>query len=732
MRVLLACYTLTLFMSAFLLFSVQPLVGKFLLPLLGGGPSIWNTAMVFFQLLLLGGYAYAHTMSRYLKPQTQYYVHIALFFMGMISLPLSLPGNADPTNQNPFVWQLTTMILMAAGPFFILSSTAPLLQQWFTKTSHNKAQNPYFLYVASNLGSMLALLSYPTVIEPFLRLHDQSIVWSWGYALLAVMLIACGFFSKFSRIQPSNEDKHDSVDQKITWKQRSRWLLLAFVPSSLMIGVTTFITTDITTVPLLWVMPLSLYLLSFIIAFSEKPFLNIQTSRIIHAVASLFILFLLLINSGMAVWNIALFHLFFFFFSALVCHQELAELKPKARDLTEFYLVVSVGGALGGIFNSLLAPVIFDVPHEYLIVILLAVFCRYLSDPARNDIRTALLPISWKIYLAISLALITAYARNNTVDIIFSIAMVAICMSYFDKKWTFGLLFIFAITFNTFVNLLSGAKPLITARNYYGIILVSDIGPVRIMTHGVTDHGGQLLDPQKRFEPIGYFGKYSGLADLYKTDFMTEKTKREIAILGLGTGSVACFYNGPLRHFDYFEIDPNVVKIAEDPKYFTFLSDCKVDYSMHIGDGRLLIKNMPDKKYDLIHMDAFTSDNIPVHLLTMDAIQIYVKKLKEDGVLLFHVSNRFFTLETELAAIARALDIPVIHKQHVLKNKPTVYSPASSSDDSPSHYVVMTKNQKVLDELRRIDPEWTEIKQPIPSHPWTDDFSNILRALILR
>lgn len=727
-------YALTLLLSAFLLFSVQPMVGKYLLPLLGGGPSVWNTAMLFFQLLLLGGYAYAHAMAHFLKPKTQVFIHAAVFLLAALSLPLTLPDGANPTGHDPLMWQLGTMILMAAGPFFILSSTAPLLQQWFAKSSHSKAENPYFLYVASNAGSMLALLSYPVIIEPMLRLQDQSMAWSWGYGALALLLVTCGLTSKFPQIplQPNTTPETITDEETITWKRRGTWLLLAFVPSSLMLGVTTFITTDIITVPLFWVIPLALYLLSFIIAFSEKPFFTLPLTRILQAMTALFLLALTIVEGMLAVINAAFLHLLFFFFTALMCHQELAALKPKAKHLTEFFLIMSFGGALGGIFNSLLAPLIFPLPYEYMIAIVLGLFCRYLSDPEQRAWpgKALLSQLDWKVALTLVLALVASVLDHPGVALVCGLAVPVLCFPYLKQRWIFGGLFFAVLLMNPLISWQSLSKSLTIARNYYGVILVSDQDDIRYMTHGITNHGGQGLDPDKKFKQFAYYHDESGIGNAFKIPYMKKAGLQEIAIIGLGTGSTACYYKAKNRHFDYFEIDPDIIRIAEDPRYFTYLSDCGINYTMHQGDGRLVISTMPDKKYDLINADAFTSDNIPLHIITKEAIEIYLKKLKPDGLLVFHISNRFFILDKELGAVAKSLNLHAISKFNVPKNNQD--GKKTRVIKYASRYVILTHNETIVRDLKKIDPEWKDIEPPETMQPWTDDYANILRALIIK
>lgn len=738
MNFMIPLYAVTLFVSAFLLFSVQPMVGKYLLPVMGGGPSVWNTAMLLFQLLLLGGYAYAHFMAHFIRPRVQFFIHLVLFSAAAISLPMLLPAGADPTGSDPMLWQLTTMLAMAAAPFFILSSTAPLLQQWFARSTHDKAGNPYFLYVASNIGSMVALLAYPVVIEPLLRLHSQSFAWAYGYGLLGALILACGLGSRFTSQTGAQIHAHDE-DEVITWRRRLTWLLLAFVPSSLMLGVTTYITTDVTTVPLLWVVPLALYLLTFIIAFSEKPFFTLPMTRLIQGIVSLTLLLAMVVSGVMLVWSVAVIHLLFFFFTALMCHQELAAIKPKAKKLTEFFLIMSLGGALGGIFNSLLAPLLFRLPYEYMIVIGLSLICRYITDPSQKlgapkaaTLRSLLPPNSWTVLPILTLAVLAAFVQAGYKMAICGIIIPFLFFPYLQKRWIFASLYIFVMLFNPLVSWKSFSNSIEVMRNYYGVILVSDKDDVRFMTHGVTTHGGQALDPAKKFYPFSYYGTSSPLADTFKTSYMKSNRPKNIAVIGLGVGSIACYYNTPGRHFDYFEIDPNVIAVAKNPDYFTYLSDCNVDYSIIEGDGRLMMTKEPDKKYDMIVVDAFTSDNIPLHIITKEAVAIYKSKLKDDGILLFHVSNRFFRLQRELGAIA-----PLLGKDAMTK-----IDPGDNSHQKPgehtrivnhaSVYVMMTENQSVRDEVPKIAPFWADLPPEEGLAPWSDDYANVMRALIVR
>lgn len=732
-------YAATIFLSASLLFTVQPMIGKYLLPLLGGGPSVWNTAMLFFQILLLGGYAYAFFMARYVPSRAQVLVHGGLLLLAALSLPLYLPPDTDPSGHDPMLWQLKTMLLMAAAPFFVLSSTAPLLQQWFSRSQHPLAHNPYPLYVASNIGSMLALLSYPIIIEPLLTLHNQGLYWSYGYGLLALAIIITGLSTRFTQpAAQTSEATPDTGDEVITWKRRCTWLLLAFVPSSLMLGVTTYITTDIITVPLIWVIPLALYLLSFIIAFAHKPFFSLGVTRIIQSIVALMMMFIITVDGILGTWNQVIIHLAFMFFTALLCHQELAALKPKAKHLTEFYLLMSAGGALGGVFNSLLAPLLFVMPYEYMLIIILSVFCRYIAEasadstkPLREKIRTFFKDFDirkdWQLPVLIILAISSGIFLNKYLNFIASFGLPILCAKYITTRWRFATLFTLVLIAHPLISWDALKDHVTIARNYYGVILVHDKLDVRFMTHGVTNHGGQILTADKKFEPFGYYGTGSGVNDAFKTSRLADTTTpQRIAILGLGTGSTACFYNQSNRQFDYFEIDPNVIRIASDPRYFTYLSDCGVNYKMHQGDGRLELAKQPDGIYDVINIDVFTSDNIPMHIITLEAMREYTKKLKPDGVIIIHISNRFFMLGPEMAALATGLGYDHLYKFNMRKSEADEKKTAAVNH--PNIYAVITNNQSVLTELKAMDKAWETLELPEGFKPWTDDYANALRS----
>ena len=723
-RYLVPVYTITIFLSAFLLFVFQPMVGKYLLPTLGGTPSVWNTAMLFFQVLLLGGYIYAHLLGRIESVKIQACLHLLLMLLACAALPLALPENAEPLDSQPILWQLRTMIGMAAGPFFVLSASAPLLQKWFSRTNHKNADNPYFLYSASNIGSMLALLSYPVVTEPLLALHEQSSLWSFGYALLAALFIACVWSSKFHteiKIAPAEETAPIPVKRKLLW------VFLAFCPSSLMLGFTTYITTDVASMPLFWVIPLALYLGTFIVAFSPKPFLPLAATRILQAVLLIFLAVLQIshfIGHG-SPWLLMSFHGVLFFFTALMCHQELVALKPKAARLTEFYLYMSLGGALGGAFNSLIAPVLFKLPYEYYIVIVLSLFARYASEPLSKTpeffkkknkyIELALFP--GVMLLGVGAAILD----KGWVHLVAVVGTLIFSMLLINRRVAFVATLAVILIFNPPHAWLKIKDSVLIERNFFGVLRIQDYPneEIRILSNGTTTHGAQALDHNFKNIPLTYYHPAGAAGDIFAV-LDSYPGNQKVAALGLGIGSIAC-YNHPGRSFDFYEINQQVIDITENPKYFSYLKDCGSPYKIVLGDARHKIEEAADGSYDMIFVDVFSSDNIPIHVMTLEAIQSYKKKLKPGGLIVIHVSNRYFNLQREVAALAKAADMQMLYRYtkggNVLGTK-MIYTPAM--------YTVMSDNPKIMqDFLKR---QWEPVKIPDDMRPWTDDYANIMRA----
>jgi len=726
-RALLPVFAATLFLSAFLIFAVQPMASKMLLPLLGGSPSVWNTAMVFFQAMLLGGYAYAHFIARVLPLKFQALLHIVLLCAFTVVLPLSIPPDATPPDGGgQELWQLGIMLTCIGGPFFILAASAPLFQHWFASSGHKDAANPYFLYAVSNAGSMIALLGYPFIFEPLLTLSQQTGGWFKLYIALIVLVAACGYLVR-SGTKPAII-ANDST--RITWTSRFTWILLAFIPSSLMLGVTTMITTDIASVPLFWIIPLTIYLATFIIAFSNKP-VNVPILRQITAYILCVIIFLFMLGGFMTLKIPAIIlHLMAFFACALLCHGELAQSKPSASHLTEYFLIISFGGVLGGIFNALIAPQIFPTPLEYSISLALVAFVIWAGP--------------------IKFAVIDGFRRSNNCFVrnsVIVIVGVTLCVLTYmlDTKFmqAIGTLYILGFllvtvkrrgpfVFVCFVAMMcfqspswSTNKELIARdRNYFGVIKVFEKQNAHFLFHGTTLHGAQWQTEKDKHTAVTYYNPKGPVPDVFD-ELSKRKGTQQVGAIGLGVGSIAC-YSAPGRHFDFYEIDEDVVRYAEDPKYFSYLSGCKSPYSIILGDGRLKIAKQPDGKYDLIFLDAFSSDNIPIHLLTKEAFALYLSKLAPDGLIAINISNRYLDLKPVITAISKDLGFAVRFKN----SQPATTKGDVSELFAGSIFAVIAKEPKTLAAFDE-DSKWKTLDKDVTMRPWTDDYANILSSFFI-
>ncbi len=734
-------YSLTLLLSAALLFSVQPMFSKMVLPLLGGTPQVWNTAMLFFQLMLLGGYAYAHGTTRFLSIRAQAVLHITLLAVFTLVLPILIPpGTTPPTQTDPTLWQLGLMITTVGGPFFVLAGSAPMLQRWFSASGHKDSDNPYFLYGASNLGSMTALLAYPVLIEPFLNLAGQSHSWMIGYfALIALTAVSIVTIWNNPAAKHAPKAISDDLKSPITWPMRIKWLVLAFIPSSLMLGVTTYITADIASVPLLWILPLALYVGTFIIVFARTQIISLKTTTTIQAVLLIVLLAQKIAFASVSPYLLIGIHIAVFFFSALTCHMELARSRPNARHLTEFYLIMSIGGAIGGFFNAIIAPQYLVVPIEYGLALVLACFIRYSSEPGAalapslERIKTAIRKnkldaIASPLFIvALIIVIVTMAAfKNPSRDFLpVAAAIIALGLSFLiDRRWLFAslvgfVLFFFPLGYHWDDKLYD--KVIHRDRNFFGPLKVFDsTAGVRVFMSGVTNHGTQALDEKWRLTPLSYYSTNSPLQD---TIHILDKGPfpQNIGVVGLGIGVIACFEHKG-RSYDFFEINPLVRDIAKNPNYFTYLKDCGSQHEIILGDGRMMMKEQPDKGYDAIVVDAFTSDNIPAHLVTLEALELYFQKLKDNGILVVHISNNHVDLEPVLQKASEKMGIPALARIGLAgKIKGSDYK----SDGS--HWVVFSRNEKVIKTLEKSG--WSPAMARAGVNLWTDDYSNLFMTL---
>lgn len=726
-------FALTLFVSAFLLFLVQPMVGKMLLPSLGGTPAVWNTCMVFFQAALLAGYAYAHAAPAWLGPRVHTPLHLALLAVALVFLPVAVRGaSVPPADTDPTLWLLGRLLVGVGLPFFLIAASGPLLQRWFASTRHPSAADPYFLYAASNLGSLLALLAYPVVIEPAWPLAGQGELWTLGYCLLVVLTCLCALCVAAPAPGSVAAANPDAGGAAPTLARRLRWALLAFVPSSLMLSVTTHLTTDIAPIPLLWVVPLAIYLLTFTLVFARRPLLPHRAMVGGMPIVVVILLLALLSEATEPVWLLIGAHLLGLFVIAMICHGELARDRPPAAHLTGFYLWLSLGGVLGGVCNALLAPVLFSGLVEYPLVLVLA--CLLVPGPRkRADAPRAARARALDVALPVGLGLLTAgliaVARfldlppgPPRVGVMFALP-VLVCYAFGDRPLRLGLGVGAVLLAALFAPSVHG-RIIHQERSFFGVHRVAEdpAGRFRVLIHGSTVHGRQNLDPATRCEPLAYYTPSSPAGMLF-TDFAERRPRGKVAVIGLGCGTLAG-YGRKGQQFTYYEIDPAVIRIAQE--HFTFLRDSPLGPEglrpIVPGDARLTLARAPDRAYDLLVIDAFSSDAIPLHLLTREALHLYLSKLAPDGMLLFHISNRYLRLEAVLGDLAGDLGLACR-----VRTQMTVLSDERARGKAPSQWLVMARRPEHLGAAGR-NRQWEAVR-PRPGRPvWTDDYTNLLDA----
>lgn len=727
---LISLFAGTLFISAALMFILQPLFGKLLLPLLGGSPAVWNTCMVFYQSILFLGYGYAHALSLRLSPHRQVLVHIAVIAVSLLALPVALPDNlAPPTESNPTFWLFWTLLVAIGLPFFVVSTTSPLIQKWFAQVGHHTSHDPYYLYAASNIGSLLALLSYPFVLEPSMGLAYQKTSWSIGYVVLCVLVVACA--GVLWRARPIASPAQVGSEPEIAAPSGYRklyWLLLALVPSSLLLGLTNFISTDIASVPLLWIIPLTLYLLSFVIVFSKwnAPIHSLMVK--LQPIVLLPFLAYAFVNPGdLPYWAYLALHLLAFFFAIMVCHGELAKQRPHTRYLTTFYLIMSFAGMLGGMFNTFVAPFIFNGIYEYPLMIVGALLLR----PGVDFTRGKALWLQMLAPLLPLLAGLALYAASDDLLVYFDglvISLLALTLvTFLVKAWPVA----YALLTGAIIFLSLGlhglsAHTLYQERTFFGVLAVREsvltdenqqAETYHELFHGTTKHGAQRLPAALAQIPLTYYSRPGPMGQLFKV-YDSQDADWTIGSVGLGAGALAC-YAKTTQHWTLYEIDPLVLEIASNPLYFTYLQHCAAHFAVRIGDARLSLEHEPDHKFDLLVMDAFSSDAVPTHLLTEEALLLYFNKLKPNGILAFHVTNRHLLLKKVLSIHAEHLHLAALIQEFV----PSQDQPLVVATD----WVVMAKNPETLAALASSGlGDWQKMPLYFDMKPWTDDFTNIV------
>ncbi len=714
-----------LFVSAVLLFSIQPMFARMVLPLLGGAPAVWITCMLFFQAVLLAGYGYAHLAARMLSRRWQVALHVVLLLLAFLVLPPAVPaGMAPPAAHSPVPWLLNCLVAAVGLPLLVLSASAPLLQRWLVDTGHPGGRDPYFLYAASNLGSLIALLAYPIAIEPHLRLAEQSRLWAVGYGVMAGFALACALvvWRAASAGNAVESRSRESPTVRLSPGQVARWLALSSVTSSLMLGLTTYLTTDISPIPLLWVGPLALYLLTFVLVFASRALVS---EHMLARALPLCVLLLVMTMAARAagpLWLLVALHVVTFFVAAMLCHGQLAASRPPTTQLTAFYLILATGGVLGGVFNALLAPYLFPEVVEYPLAIVLACLLRPSPRPEGPRARDRWLALAVPVVIiALVPGLAVAARALSTPDAAIRIIVlgppVLMCFALRDHRAAFAL-GIAAIMLSSAV-LGDGGHVLHRERSFFGVsrVSVDTQRGRRVLWSGSTAHGFQSLDPALEREPLAYYHRTGPLGQIFGT-LARDPGRAPVAIVGLGAGSMACYGDGQ-RPFAFFEIDPAVERIARDPRYFTFLRTCGATVTVALGDARSSLERAPDHRYGLLILDAFSSDAIPVHLLTREAVALYLRKVADGGLLAFHISNRYVDLEPVLAGVVRERGlVGLLRRDHDI--------PASDRQlgRTESDWAVIARRSEDLGALSRTSG-WSPLT-PGPGYVWSDDFSSVL------
>ena len=666
-------YAYTIFASAFLLFLVQPVIAKMILPWFGGSASVWTTCMLFFQGVLLLGYLYSHWAVRTLKPKTQLWVHVGLLALSLAALPIAPSASWKPAGAEDPTFRIWGLLSVSVGlPYFLLSTTGPLIQAWYARTHHQAV--PYRLFALSNLGSMLALLGYPVVIEPFVTSRNQALFWTGGYVLFTLLCAGAAWRASRADVQESaGSSRGDAGDGRAPWTSVALWIALPACASLMLLAVTNYMCQDVASIPFLWVVPLALYLLSFILCFEREGWYRPRVYEWLLAVAIGGMCYLYYgRDSDIPLrWVIVAFSAGLFV-CCMFCHGEVARRKPAVRHLTFFYLMISLGGAVGSMLVALVAPRVFRAYYE--------------------------LPVG--LVLCAVLALIVN--RRDSV-IYYSLISAALVMGFYMVKQSRQMY----------------SNNILMVRNFYGALAVAEEGSpgepeaLRKLIHGTINHGQEFLDPERRRWPTTYYAPNSGVGVAIEHN---RHSGQRVGVIGLGTGTLAT-YGRPGDYYRFYEINPLVIDIAHS--YFFFLQDSQAKVDVALGDARLSLEREPPQNFDVLAVDAFSSDSIPVHLLTLEAFQIYFRHLRPDGVLAVHVSNRYLDLKPVVRNLADRLGRSCV----------LIDTEDGEGDGTfGSTWVLVTSNQRFLE-----DPDVKAESKEVPPRPdlplWTDDYSNLFRIL---
>lgn len=730
-----ALFLITILTGSFLLFLVQPMIARMALPRLGGAPAVWNSAMLVYQALLLAGYAYAHRLTQ-TSPRRQAIIHITLFAVAILWLPIGLANLQPPADGSPIFW-VPWLLIASIGPlFFVVAAQAPLMQRWYSM-SGNQGE-PYALYAASNIGSFGGLIAYPILVEPFTTLQSQKWIWSGIYLALMALVGICAI--QIWRTAGANTTPTEAAanEAPIGWRRRLYWIILAAVPSGLMLSTTSHLTTDLMAMPLIWVIPLGIYLLSFSVAFADNQKPAYWISRFAPIVLIVSAAFVFVVWGKAAIGGLTA-SLSLLFIVAVALHNEMYRTRPAPAQLTSFYLMMSVGGVLGGFFCAIVAPLLFDWTWEHPILILMAAALLPAIPLLRLNENDKRLPLIMVVIGMIALALGLFGGISEPVESSFTkILLAATIMTLGIAVAGFRIPFLLAVagllTINGGWYSVQQSLDGVRMRSYFGTYTVnaSESGRVRWLNHGTTMHGMQLLDDPTR--PISYYPDTSGVGIAMLNAPRLYGPEASIGVVGLGTGTLAC-YRRPGQYWQFFEIDPLVIEIARERKTFSFLEKCAPDVPITLGDARLTLAAVPEGKFDILALDAFSSDSIPLHLLTKEAFATYRKALKPDGILLVHISNRYIDLNPVVAAEAKANGWSAALRH----DSPT--EQLINRGNRASQWIALSRDPAKLAELTgKVDKvksryynseQWLQLDAPGKTSPWTDDYASVLPHLSL-
>ena len=714
------------FLASFLLFQIELMVAKAILPTFGGSYLVWSVCVMFFQGVLLLGYLYAHIVIRAFGIARYYRVHLVLFSVTLVFLLGSMVGTARP-DRLPFVLEIVYMLALGIGSLFLaLSTTSIIIQSWLAASDLPRHANPYILYGTSNLGSFMALLSYPFLFEPLFDLKTQWDIWRILYLILAILHFTLLAYRVRRLPGEAADTRVEELSTRIPKRQRMAWLLFSSAACAMFLSVTNVITLDLASVPFLWIPPLSVYLLSFALTFKQKPWYpDWIKDRFYLAVPVGVFLFLMLLQSyKLPILFMLPLYLGILFIFCMVCNGELYRIKPSGtHNLTSFYLTIAIGGLAGSALVSWVVPLLSTSLIEYVIGYLLAAVALSLDTKTRPVTKWSyllalsiiLLMILWPVILSFS-----HYSENRIIAVAAGIPLAIIFFMLKQKPRAVAVALLGIICVTPFIDFFQINRSLVHKhRNFYGIYRVFDEQDKRVLMHGSTKHGGQYLEPARHREALAYYHVTAPSGELMSSSSFNFQTT---GIIGLGTGSLSV-YAKPGQSVDFFELDPDNGEIAD--RYFTYLRTCAGNLRLIFGDGRLSLSRVGDNLYDLLVIDAFNSDSIPVHLLTVEAIEEYLRCLEDDGIILFHVSNHYLNLESVLYANGRELSLEVLGKSNRKGAHP---------DAEASIWVALTPDRDTARTLvQRLN--WIDLMAHPPKkilRPWTDRYSNLLAALLAK